>query len=269
MIALAPPNMAQLNNYTSWLEKLNLKYSILTNEEDIEEKYSLLMLCGGPDVGSDPTRDNLETNWFKQAYKKIPILGICRGLQLANVIQGGTLYDDLPLTEIMHTTDKNQISNEPSRMLESSWHDVQLSDGQIIKVNSRHHQGIKTLAQDFKKIGESSDGITEMVEGPWSLFVQWHPEREDVWGTEAEKIISKWITDRVHDRETIKKSKSLANKVIFYMKDKDFLVISRKRIMTTIDPSCNNSVIDDMISENQFFKNVKDKNGNPAIKIIN
>ena len=78
--------------------------------------------------------------------------------------------------------------------MESSFHDIVFSNGKRIKVNSRHHQGIKDLAPGLEPVARcTEDGLLEMVKGQNCLFVQWHPERPDVWGTEAEQVVFDWL----------------------------------------------------------------------------
>lgn len=192
MIALAPSHKSQLNNYTSWLDKIGAPYQIL-NENDMVSNFSMLILCGGPDIGDNPKRDEIEINWFNEAYGKIPILGICRGMQLANICLGGTLHLDLPLNPIKHIS--LIVEGVKSSLFESSFHYVKLYESDFgFKVNSRHHQSVNMLASELKaKAYCEEDNIIEMAEGKNSLFVQWHPEREDVWGTDAEIIVSDWV----------------------------------------------------------------------------
>lgn len=192
MIALAPSHKSQLNNYTSWLEKIGVPYHIL-NENDIVSDFSMLILCGGPDIGDNIKRDQIETKWFNEAYGKIPVLGICRGMQLANVCLGGTLHQDLPINPVKHNT--LILEGVKASLLESSFHYVELIEmGFGFKVNSRHHQSVNILAEGLKATAYcKEDNIVEMAEGKNSLFVQWHPEREDVWGTGAEIIVSDWV----------------------------------------------------------------------------
>lgn len=193
MIGIAPAHENQMINYTSWLNKRGLTYKIL-NENDSLDDVTLLLLCGGPDIGLLPNRDKIETKWFNEAYGKIHVIGICRGLQLANVVLGGTLHEDLSNEKIRHTSNKVQIADEPQPTLESSWHDVFLINEQkSITVNSRHHQGIDILAHGLSVVAMCDDDLIEMVEGDKSLFVQWHPERPEVWNTDAELIVFKWI----------------------------------------------------------------------------
>ena len=117
----------------------------------------MLVLCGGPDVGTSPKRDSLETVWLREAYGKIPVLGICRGLQIANVVLGGTLYQDLSSEKVKHTSNSKEIAGEPKPLLESSWHDIVFEDGRRVRVNSRHHQGIKELAPSLHPVARCAD----------------------------------------------------------------------------------------------------------------
>jgi putative glutamine amidotransferase len=193
MIGLAASHENQMVNYTNWLTKRGLPFKILRRGDSVEG-IKLLILCGGPDVGQDTERDETERLWFEQCYSKIPVLGICRGLQISNVILGGTLHEDLSCEKVKHTYNKKEVENEPNPIFESSYHDIVFNDGKIIKVNSRHHQGIKDLAPGLVPVAFcSEDNLMEMVSGDKSLFVQWHPERPDVWGTEAEEIVFNWL----------------------------------------------------------------------------
>ncbi|MCK9574799.1 MAG: gamma-glutamyl-gamma-aminobutyrate hydrolase family protein [Candidatus Pacearchaeota archaeon] len=196
MIAVAPPHKNQLNNYLEWLEYRQLKYHVLNEDELITDKFSMLLLCGGADIGKNFERDLRETKWFGSAYGNIPVLGICRGLQLVNVALGGTLYGDIlneTQTKINHSANAVAIANEPLPSLESSWHFIAIN-GMQAEVNSRHHQAIKTLGQDIHPVAKSDDGIIEMAwAGDNCMLVQWHPEREEVRGTFCERIVSEWL----------------------------------------------------------------------------
>ena len=260
MIAVAPSHKAQLSNYTSWLEKRGFSYFLL-KEGDTLKGCTMLLLCGGPDVGSAETRDRLEFQWFKEAYGKIPVLGICRGLQLSNVALGGTLYEDLQ-TSVKHTSNKIQIAGEPSPLLESSWHDVVLGDREL-KVNSRHHQGIKDLAPGLKPLALcKDDGLVEMAEGDKALFVQWHPERPDVWGSEAESIVYEWVRRNYTEISPLEKIRS-------YARSKNFTVVSNERIRKSIDSSYTDTFLSQLVNENSScLKHVTDKNMQKAIKIL-
>jgi len=157
-----------------------------------------VLLTGGEDLdptwyGSEPSallhppnreRDLFELALFAAARQRdIPILGICRGLQLINVGLGGTLFQDLA-SERPGLIEHNRSSERSARI-----HAVRLEPGSraagalgasALRVNSFHHQGIRDLAPGLVATGWSEDGVIEALESPphrpWLLAVQWHPE---------------------------------------------------------------------------------------------
>jgi GMP synthase-like glutamine amidotransferase len=265
MVGIAPSHRNQLGNYTSWLAKRGIPYKVLVKGETLVG-CDLLLLCGGPDVGQNVERDQLEKAWFKEAYGKIPVLGICRGFQISNVILGGTLYHDLSEEKVKHTSNKLEIAGEPQPLMESSWHDVIFEDGKRIKVNSRHHQGIKTLAPGLTPIAFcADDDLLEMVTGDKSLFVQWHPERPDVWGTEAEEVVYEWLKNYT----TRSKPLEPLDQIFNYLKSKNFTVVSNDRIRKSIDESFTDEFINSLVNSNPGkIKIVKDKMGRRAVKML-
>lgn len=137
-------------------------------------------------IQSDPPRDELELALVHCAADSgIPVLAICRGIQLLNVALGGELIPDIR-SSIRHRADGEDGS--------SALHPITLRRGTVLSdildsgeehcVNSRHHQGF-TEAQAAASLRISAvapDGIVEAVElvgGPWVLGVQWHPERPE------------------------------------------------------------------------------------------
>lgn len=195
-IGIAPAHKNQMGNYTSWLTKRGFNYQVLTIGVDAS-KYDMLLLTGGADIGQNLKRDSAEALWYKQmTNSKKPILGICRGLQLVNVLQGGTLIQDIEdKPTIKHTTDPIEIANEGIR-IDSSYHDVTIGS-KTFKVNSRHHQGIQKLGHNLKAIGHSIDHLIEAAEGDNTLLVQWHPERDEVYNTDAETFVLDWIKEKL------------------------------------------------------------------------
>lgn len=165
-----------------------------TEDEDKLSEYAQVfdgfLFGGGDDM--DPARygeekmfDSVEIDADRDAFELTlyrhvkatgkPILGICRGIQLLNVAEGGSLYQhidghrqDAPGT----TTDQKTIVFEGSMLHE-------LTQKSEILVNSFHHQNIKALAPTLTADAESEDGYIEAahMEGhPFYLGVQWHPE---------------------------------------------------------------------------------------------
>ncbi len=158
------------------------------------ERFDGLVLPGGGDMdpgsygetpGADtlygirPEADLFETALVREAAKQhMPVLGICRGLQVVNVAFGGTLHQDLP----EHPQDlagrafagHYRTKVEPGSRL----HEVVDTDELVI--NSLHHQGVKDLGRGLRVAATAADGVVESVEATdptWPLLaVQWHPE---------------------------------------------------------------------------------------------
>lgn len=131
-----------------------------------------------------PLKDEIEVRLLRHALRsKIPVLGICRGSQLLNVVCGGTLYGDVQ---------KEKGSNRPHIDFENYdtyRHPVTLVPGtplarwyrrKTLRVNSYHHQGIRDLAHRFKPMAHADDGLIEAYynpESPFTVGLQFHPER--------------------------------------------------------------------------------------------
>ena len=134
----------------------------------------------------DPERDLFEILLARAALARcVPVLGICRGLQVLNVAAGGTLYQDIACRP--GTCDYHAARTAERRRL---IHDVRLVPGTRLHgimgvatspVTSTHHQFVKELAPGFVAGAESvEDGVVEGIEHPGQPFlvaVQWHPER--------------------------------------------------------------------------------------------
>ena len=155
-----------------------------------------LLLSGGEDVSPhffgqtphqslgivDETRDLFELALYKAAKRKgIPILGICRGIQLVNVAEGGTLHQHLPaVPDTVQHGQRNidgtlfhEVRLEPDTRLAQSY------GATTIRTNSYHHQAVDEIGDNLRATGWATDGIIEAVEGTGQVFVlavQWHPE---------------------------------------------------------------------------------------------
>ncbi|HPX93601.1 MAG TPA: gamma-glutamyl-gamma-aminobutyrate hydrolase family protein [Bacillota bacterium] len=157
-----------------------------------------LVLTGGDDIspllyGEEPLpevrsvsarRDKYELLLFNLAVeRKIPVFGICRGIQLINVALGGSLHQHLAaMSDLTIRHDQEESRHTPTHLVmvtsDSLIHGVL---GDQAEVNSFHHQAIKVLAKGLKVTGVSPDGVIEAVESaegfaPTILGVQWHPE---------------------------------------------------------------------------------------------
>ena len=119
--------------------------------------------------------------------RKIPIFGICKGIQILNVAYGGTLYQDLKyagLDSNSHKQKENTICNykHTVKVEKNSLLSQMIPDKEILYVNSFHHQAIKDLSKGFVVDAKSEDGIIEAIhlkdENHWIFAVQWHPEQQ-------------------------------------------------------------------------------------------
>lgn len=190
------------NTYINAVEKANgvpIIIPVTTNEENIRAQISKMdgiLLSGGVDIDPilyneepreklgtvNPTLDEFNLIAIKIALElNKPILGICRGLQVLNVVLGGTLYQDLDYI------DGSYIKHAQNSKPYSGTHSIKIDDRSVLKeilgenvyVNSYHHQSIKDLGNGLRAIAYSCDGIIEAVEKIDSNFVigvQWHPE---------------------------------------------------------------------------------------------
>ena len=162
----------------------------------IPQEASGLLLMGGSDVNpalygavrhaetqeSDDARDELECVLIRDTLARdLPLLAICRGIQILNVQQGGTLVQHLDSTERhrRRTEDRglpaHQVEIVPGTRLACI-----ARNARAWGVNSRHHQAIARLGEGLRiSAREPEDGVVEAVERPDKRFVvgvQWHPE---------------------------------------------------------------------------------------------
>jgi putative glutamine amidotransferase len=180
---------------------------IVADPEQALELIDGLMLAGGADIdpssynqqahpetaGTVPERDAFEIALARSAVERdMPVLGICRGMQLINVACGGTLLQHLP---------ERYGHHEHRRVLGSfdgADHDVVLSEGSVAAdaagevthaTKSHHHQGVDRLGEGLAVSGVSTlDELPEAIELPGRRFVlgvQWHPEADPASGVVA------------------------------------------------------------------------------------
>jgi putative glutamine amidotransferase len=153
--------------------------------DEVLDRIDGLVLAGGVDVGDDPERDAYEIALGTRALERdLPLLGVCRGMQVMNVAAGGTLIQHVP----------DVVGHEEHRHTEGHWtdHDVRLSDGSLAAraagatttaVKSHHHQAVDRVADTFTITGwADEDDLPEAFESPshaFALGVQWHPEADE------------------------------------------------------------------------------------------
>ncbi len=177
----------------------------LGTPEEILEPYDGLLLVGGGDVdparygavpdvehnyGVESDRDAFETDLLLTAERiRIPVLCICRGMQVMNVAHGGTLDQHLPdRPELLEhgvplegTERRHAVTPEPTSYLAA------ITKSGDLSCSSHHHQGVERVGDRLRVAGRSPDGLVEAIEldvgptvdptvEPWVIGVQWHPE---------------------------------------------------------------------------------------------
>jgi gamma-glutamyl-gamma-aminobutyrate hydrolase PuuD len=176
MIAITPDYTGSIK-IKEWLTKNGFDCFVLEKERKIPWPIDGIVFSGGADIGKRPERDELEFYWFEQLYKKVPILGICRGMQLINVALGGTLIEDITESDkVDGSINHGTLLKEGSTLCSLEEHAVYTSGYLRFTVNSKHHQAIDKLGIGLEVIGSTTDGVTEIISNDYVLGVQWHPE---------------------------------------------------------------------------------------------
>jgi putative glutamine amidotransferase len=169
----------------------------------IYDELDAVFLPGGADIdpatyGADPhplcdktdrDRDRVEVSLATWAMaEEKPVLGVCRGMQLVNVAAGGTLYQDLAEERPGSLKHDYFPFRGQSYARDYLAHEVTVAEGTrlaqrmgagALKVNSMHHQGVRTLGQGLVATAVAPDGLIEAIEGDGDAYlvaVQWHPE---------------------------------------------------------------------------------------------
>ncbi len=193
-VAVTFGNAARLGPYLAALEEVGLE--AVRNPDSLHSLDGLL-LTGGSDInpkrygessnGSDEVddaRDEREDCLLREALAAdLPVLAICRGLQMFNVVAGGTLVQHLASTDVHRQKPKNA---EPGKhpAAHRVWVAPETRLARIIgagghDVNSRHHQAVESMGTGLLVSAISEDGVIEALEKPDASFavaVQWHPE---------------------------------------------------------------------------------------------
>jgi putative glutamine amidotransferase len=168
------------------------------NPDELLDRIDALVLGGGADIdpgsqgveahpetiGTNPARDRFEMSLARRAVERgMPLLGVCRGMQVMNVAYGGTLVQHLP----------ESLGHERHRPVPGTWteHDVRIEPGSLaarmvgaerLTVKSHHHQGIDAVADTLKPTAWDTDDESvealESADGAFALGVLWHPEED-------------------------------------------------------------------------------------------
>jgi len=163
------------------------------------ERLDGLLLPGGVDIEpstfgeerhallrhTDPPRDIVELQLARWALEDgMPVLGLCRGLQILNIASGGTLYQDV---RAQRFGSRKHDFEPPEHTRDYLAHEVEVVPGSRLHalvgassapVNSMHHQGIQRLGDGLSATAHAPDGLIEAIEGVngFAMGVQWHPE---------------------------------------------------------------------------------------------
>jgi len=182
---LLPLVMSSLDD-DSTLDRMMASASalVLTGGEDVDPAWYGEELDGARRVST--ARDAMEQKLLIRALdQKIPVLAICRGMQVLNVTLGGTLHQDLARNF------DDSIDHDRWREFDEFVHTVRVEGEELLEnvcdnsqtdQNSAHHQGVNRLAGDLTPVAWAPDGLIEAVEyrrrgAAWTAGVQWHPER--------------------------------------------------------------------------------------------
>ena len=196
-ISFTRSDVEKYQNYRNAVERAATAMGLEITTVDLSGKTELpndldgILFTGGEDIAPerygkaderdrcteiDESRDASEFALAKQATH-LPTLGICRGAQLLNVVQGGTLHTDISgHTKLASGDRRHAVSVDPASQL------ARLTGSTSGEINSSHHQSIDRLG-DGLRVTASADGIVEAIERaertnlPFFLAVQWHPER--------------------------------------------------------------------------------------------
>jgi putative glutamine amidotransferase len=157
-----------------------------------------LIIAGGADIDPScydaeratatgparPDRDGSEWELVNLAFKlRIPLLGVCRGMQLLNVVLGGTLHQHLPDRTATHDhlPEPGRFGRVPVTVAAGSR--LAAVVGEHVEVHCHHHQAIDRLGDELVAVGWADDGTIEALELPGEIFavgVQWHPEEDGI-----------------------------------------------------------------------------------------
>ncbi len=188
------------------------------------QRFDALLLSGGDDidpaqysasaagaVSTNPAADESDQHLLQAALEiGIPVLGVCRGIQLINVALGGSLHQHMWDTSVEHRgreTGPDPVHNAEEMLARR--HLVQFESGSSIakifgsnttEANSLHHQAVDQLGDGLTVTGRTADGVVEVVEHVEHalIAVQWHPERMP---NGSHDPLFSWLVDQAADRQ--------------------------------------------------------------------
>jgi len=181
MMALLPPDRRATEDPDELLNRIDAL--VLGGGADIDAE-SQGVEAHPETVGTNPDRDNFEIALARRALEDgIPLLGVCRGMQVLNVACGGTLDQHLP----------DRLGHDRHRPVPGSWaeHDVRIEPGSLaaqaagtehLTVKTHHHQGVDAIPESLAATAWATDDenveAIESADGQFTLGVLWHPEED-------------------------------------------------------------------------------------------
>jgi putative glutamine amidotransferase len=199
-----PSELRIVRTYTAAIEKAGAVPILLPPMADSALRKALaavdaVVLIGGRDYSPalygetvtapiaelHPDRQDFDMRLAKMALKrkKLPILGICGGMQLLNIALGGTLVQDIaqtyPESKVAHRGQDSSVRHPVSLIEDSQLADI-YEVLELASIVSSHHQAVAKLGRQLRVTATASDGVIEAfeLEGKrWVIGVQWHPER--------------------------------------------------------------------------------------------
>jgi putative glutamine amidotransferase len=220
----------KLEDYRQSILHVGGEARVLDSSMTVEEALAGvdgLLLTGGEDVAPalyhedphpqlgevDRARDAFEVALIARARpQNLPILAICRGIQILNVACGGSLVQDIPAQVPGAVEHRFAVPpHQPFELAHEIWMESdtllarlmkeRVPDSDACQVNSRHHQAIKAVAAGFTVSATAPDGIIEAIEDPAARFclgVQWHPE--NFWRTGEFRPLFEGFVDAASSR---------------------------------------------------------------------
>ncbi|KAF5254854.1 hypothetical protein FOXYS1_14344 [Fusarium oxysporum] len=154
-----------------------------------------LLVLGGADIdptyyGQVPQADNTygthpKANKFELTVlgaaiaRDLPVLGICRGMQLLNIAYGGDMVQDIGPGTVHNSDEENAVMVTHPVSIEPETHPQTIYGNRTLAVRSGHHQAVSRVGEELRAAAYAEDGMVEAMEGRnrrWVVGVQWHPE---------------------------------------------------------------------------------------------
>jgi putative glutamine amidotransferase len=168
---------------------------VAESPDELLDMLDALILAGGSDIdpasygaqphpetrGTRPERDRFEIGLGTRALERdMPVLGVCRGMEMLNVIQGGTLDQHLAGLELHRHTPG--VFTDHRVRIEAGSLAERVVGAELTEVKSAHHQGVEQLGEGVTASGHADDGVIEALELPdrsFAVGVLWHPEEDE------------------------------------------------------------------------------------------